>query len=116
MSFRSDAEIIIESLESFYSLSSERRRGVVQQKPIGNIVATLDMERYVCEGGLEGAALAEFLKRYLATATTIYHPEFMSHQSPVPHHLGSLGRFIDAFTANATAIYEMGPSAICVEL
>ena len=115
MSFLSDADIVIRGLNTFYEDSISARRPVINQEPLEQIVGTLGLDGYVRHGGLTGESLADFLSKYLVTATSLYHPEYLGHQVAVPHPNGPLGSLIDGFTANPMAIYEMGPGATSIE-
>jgi L-2,4-diaminobutyrate decarboxylase len=115
MSFLTDAGIVTQGLDAYYQESVSGQRPVINQEPLDQIIKKLSLARYVREGGLTGQRLADFLKQYLATATSVYHPEFMAHQGAVPYYSGALGSLIDGFLANPMAIYEMGPGATSIE-
>jgi L-2,4-diaminobutyrate decarboxylase len=115
MSFISDAEIVTRLLNTFYEDSVSARRPVINQEPLEHIVEELGLEGYVRDGGLTGESLTDFLNKYLASATSLYHPEYVGHQVAVPYYGGALGSLIDGFTANPMAIYEMGPGATSIE-
>ena len=115
MSFLSDNEIVADALNAYYQESVSARPPVINQEPIEQIVAQLELDKYVRDGGLADQALAEFMARYLAVTTRLHHPAYMAHQVAVPHYSGALGSLIDGFTNNAMAIYEMGPGAASIE-
>jgi L-2,4-diaminobutyrate decarboxylase len=115
MSFISDAEIVAGVLNTFHEDSVSARRPVINQEPLELIVGRLGLADYVRDGGLTGESLTDFLNKYLATATSLYHPEYMGHQVAVPHYSGALASLIDGFMANPMAIYEMGPGATSIE-
>ena len=115
MPFITDAEIVARALNTFYDESVSAQRPVINQEPLEHIIEELNLAAYVREGGLTGQPLADFVDRYLATTTRVYHPEFLAHQGAVPYHTGVLGSLIDGFTANPMAIYEMGPAATSIE-
>jgi L-2,4-diaminobutyrate decarboxylase len=115
MSFMADARIVTRALERFRRQSLSRARRVVSQAPIEELVDGLDLERLTREGGLTGRRLARFMHAYLASATSLHHPDYMAHQVAVPHPTGALASLVDGFTNNAMAIYEMGPAAAAIE-
>ncbi len=115
MPFLSDTEIVAQALDTYYQESVSGQRPVINQEPLEQIVEKLNLATYVRDGGLTGQSLADFLGQYLATATSLYHPEFLAHQVAVPYYTGALGSLIDGFIANPMAIYEMGPGATSIE-
>jgi L-2,4-diaminobutyrate decarboxylase len=115
MSFLSDARRVSRALDSFRRRSAARKGRVVSQGRIEDLVQDLDLAALAQRGGLSGRRLSRFLDRYLATATRLHHPAYMAHQVAVPHTTGALAAFVDGFTNNAMAIYEMGPGAAAIE-
>jgi L-2,4-diaminobutyrate decarboxylase len=116
MSFISDAEIVARALDTFYDESISAQRPVIHQAPLEQIILELNLAAHVRDGGLTGQPLADFVRQYLTTTTSVYHPEFLAHQGAVPYYAGALGSLIDGFTANPMAIFEMGPAATSVEV
>ena len=115
MSFRRDARIVTRELARYYRDSRSRRKPVIDQRPLGGIVRELGLAELASRGGLTGARLGGFIRRYLERTTRLHHPAYMAHQVAVPHPSGSLGSLVDGFTNNAMAIYEMGPAAAAIE-
>jgi L-2,4-diaminobutyrate decarboxylase len=115
MPFVDDAEITIQALEAYRRDAQARQAPVIDQRPMRELIAELDLASYVRTGGLTGDKLAQFLDKYLAAATRLHHPGYMAHQCAIPHYAGALGSLIDGFTNNAMAIYEMGPGAASIE-
>jgi L-2,4-diaminobutyrate decarboxylase len=115
MSFLSDAKIVVEALNEYHRQSLAREEPVIQQAPLGELIADLGLAQHVAGGGLSGDSLSHFLTRYLSSTTRLHHPGFLAHQVAVPHYAGALGALIDGFTNNAMAIYEMGPGAASIE-
>jgi L-2,4-diaminobutyrate decarboxylase len=115
MRFEKDARIVVRSLERYYRESRERRRSVINQRPLNEIVHDLNLAELAERGGLTGRGLARFIKAYLDRTTRLHHPAYLAHQVAVPHPYGSLGSLVDGFTNNAMAIYEMGPAAAAIE-
>ncbi len=115
MTFRNECEVAVEALETFAAEAADRRSAVIRQPPMEALAQELKIEPLIAGGGLRGDSLRAFMTTYLSAATRLHHPGYMAHQVAVPHSLGAVAALVDAFTNNAMAIYEMGPSAAAVE-
>ncbi len=115
MSFLSDLHEIGNILENYRADTLARRAPVIRQRPLGEIIQTLELDKLVRDGGLEGDRLARFMGSYLENTTRLEHPAYMAHQVAVVHPAGALGALIDAFSNNPMAVYEMGPAAAAIE-
>ncbi len=115
MSFLSDAEIIINALHEYYQESITGGQPVINQIPLAKLIADLNLDSHISEGGLTGESLSQFITAYLSTTTRLHHPAYLAHQVAVPHYAGAIAALIDSFTNNAMAIYEMGPGAASIE-
>jgi L-2,4-diaminobutyrate decarboxylase len=115
MSFLGDARRVSRALDRYLRQSMGRTTRVVSQAPLEELIHVLGLSDLARDGGLTGRRLGRFLDRYLAASTRLHHPAYMAHQVAVPHPSGSLASFIDGFTNNAMAIYEMGPAAAAIE-
>ena len=115
MPFIDDAAIVARALDRYRIESAARTQPVLRQPRMAEVFAELGLEKLANEGGLTGARLESFLETYLASTTHLHHPGYMGHQVAVPHPSGALGAFVDGFTNNAMAIYEMGPAAASIE-
>lgn len=113
--FKNDAAIVTNCLDRFYQESIEKKKKVINQEKIENITDDLNLSYFVSNGGLHGAKLEDFLKKYLSYSTRLHDPRYLAHQVAVPHYSGALGSFIDGFMNNAMAINEMGPSGSAIE-
>jgi L-2,4-diaminobutyrate decarboxylase len=51
-----------------------------------------------------------------AGATRLHHPRYLGHQVPPPVPGGALADLVAAFCNNGMAVYEMGPTAVPIEL
>jgi L-2,4-diaminobutyrate decarboxylase len=115
MAFLTDARITAEALDNYYQQSVSGDRPVINQPPMQQWIADMQLASHVRAGGLSGEKLAQFLAKYLSSNTRLHHPGFLGHQCAIPHYAGALGSMIDGFTNNAMAIYEMGPGAASIE-
>ena len=115
MSFLSDAEIIARALDDYYRESIARDQPVINQAPMGRLIADLELASQVSTGGLSGESLSQFMSEYLLATTRLHHPGYLAHQCAATHYMGALAALIDGFTNNAMAIYEMGPGAASIE-
>ncbi len=115
MTFAAQCRTAVAALEAFAARARERQGPVIRQVPMAILAERLDLDRLIRDGGLGDGTLGKFLDVYLDAATRLHHPGFLAHQVAVPHPWGAIAALIDAFTNNAMAIYEMGPSAATVE-
>lgn len=103
-------------LECYVNESREGREPVVPLRPVSSIIDELDLKRWVEDGAMDSEAFESFLVRYLARSTRMHHPAYMAHQVAVPDSPASLADLVHGVINNPMAIYEMGPSAVAVEL
>jgi len=115
MSFETDAKIIIEALSQFYKESIAGEGQVIQQPPMSDLIARLELPSLVREGGLSGEKLARFVDVYLSAITRIYHPANIAHQQAVPHYAAGLAGMVDHFVSSDGSIYEFGPASVSIE-
>lgn len=115
MDFYENGRRVIDQLGQYLTESRNKEKPVIHQRPIEEIQTSLDLDRYIENGGLTGPDLDVFVKKYLSYSTRLHHPGYLAHQVGIPHPTGALASLIDGFTNNAMAIYEMGPSAAAVE-
>ena len=79
------------------------------------LAAELDLERWIEEGGMDAAALEEWLPRYLEATVRLHHPGSMAHQVAVPSTGAAVADVIHGATNNPMAIYEMGAAGATIE-
>lgn len=115
MSFEPDAEIIIHALSDFYQRSISGQGPVIQQPPMSELIADMELASLVKEGGLSGEKLARFIDSYLSAITRIYHPANIAHQQAVPHYMAALAGLVDNFVSSDGSIYELGPASVSIE-
>ena len=75
----------------------------------------LQLGRWIERGGMDAAALAEWLPRYLDATVRLHHPGSMAHQVAVPSTGAAVADLIHGATNNPMAIYEMGPAGATIE-
>ncbi len=66
--------------------------------------------------GLSGGDLVDDLRRIMAASTALYNPRCMAHQVPPPLPGAALAELVSALLNTGMAVYEMGPSAVPIEL
>ena len=115
MSFKTDAEIIIQALNDFYERSISGEGPVIRQPPMSALIADMELASLVRHGGLRGEKLSQFVNRYLAAITRIYHPANIAHQQAVPHYMAALAGLVDNFVSSDGSIYEFGPASVSIE-
>jgi len=115
MTTRDDMDIVRSRLESWEAEARMEQAPVLVQPPMSRLAEDLDLGGLIASGGLTGGRLEAFLETYLAASHRIPHPHGMGHQVACPHPSAILGGYVDVFTNNPMAIYEMGPAAATVE-
>lgn len=113
--FLTNAEITVKALDKYYSESKNESKPVINQQAFNHIIEELDLSSYLKDKRLSEKNLNTFIEKYLSFSTRLHQPSYMAHQVSAPHQTGALGSFIDGFTNNAMAIYEMGPAASSIE-
>jgi L-2,4-diaminobutyrate decarboxylase len=99
-----------------YVAESEAGRGpAIVQPPIEQVERDLELRRWIAGGGMEPAAFADFLRRYLERTTRLHHPGEMAHQVATPDVGSALADVIHGVVNNPMAIYEMGPAGAAIE-
>ncbi len=84
-------------------------------QPLDELLESLDVARWIAEGGMDHNSLQQFLKTYLAASTRMHNPAYMAHQVAVPDFPSAVAELVHGAINNPLAIYEMGPSAAAVE-
>ncbi len=115
MDFKTDVEIITRALDNFYEQSISGDGHVIQQPPMSELIADLELSSHVRDGGLTGEKLARFIDKYLLAITRIYHPANIAHQQAVPHYMAALAGMVDHFVSSDGSIYELGPASVSIE-
>src|ERR1700693_3939991 len=91
-------------------------RGPVTAQPEPDaLAAELETEHWIHQGGMDEAAFADWLPRYLAATVRLHHPGSMVHQVGVPSTGAALDDLIHGATNNPMAKYEMGAAGATLE-
>lgn len=115
MSFEDDATLAVRALAAYLVRARAGQGPVLEQPPLAELAARLEVARHLAEGGLTGPALGAWLERYLEATTRLHHPGYYAHQVAAPAPSGAIGALVDGLTNNPGAIYEMGPAAATIE-
>ncbi len=115
MSFKADAETILQALEAFYQESVSGEVPVIHQPPMGKLIADMELSSLIQDGGLSGEHLTRFIDQYLSALTRVYHPANIAHQQAVPHRMAALAGLVDNFVSSDGSIYELGPASVSIE-
>ena len=115
MKFTTDVEIITRALDNFYEKSMSGEGHVIQQLPMDELIADMELSSLVRTGELAGEKLAQFIDKYLSAITRIYHPANIAHQQAVPHYMAALAGLVDNFVSSDGSIYEIGPASVSIE-
>lgn len=115
MKFGTDLEIITRALEIFYEGSISGDRKVIQQPPMSELIADMELSSLIRDGELTGKKLTRFIDKYLSAITRIYHPANIAHQQAVPHYMSALAGLVDHFVSSDGSIYEIGPASVSIE-
>jgi len=116
MNFLTDVQRVASELERYWNESISRSTFVVDQRPMREVIEDLGLRAHIEHGGLTGDALAEFVRHYLSLCVRLEHPGSLAHQVAAPHPAASVATFVEGFTNNPMAIYEMGPAAASIEV
>lgn len=83
--------------------------------PMPELQSELKPEYWMEKGGLRGTELTAFLQSYLQDSARLHHPRYMAHQVATPAIPSALAELIHGSINNPIAVYEMGPTATCLE-
>jgi L-2,4-diaminobutyrate decarboxylase len=88
--FLSDVQAVGDILGCFHKESGERRKPVINQIPIQQVIEEMNLAGHIRAGNLRGEMLVDFIETYLSFATRLHHPGYLAHQVAVPHQAGSM--------------------------
>jgi L-2,4-diaminobutyrate decarboxylase len=113
--FTKAAEITTEQLAAYVDDSQRGFGPVLRRRSPKELEATLDLRRYIREGGMTANSYRDFLRTYLAEGTRLHHPAYLAHQVASPDFPAALADLIHGTSNNPMAIYEMGAAGATVE-
>ncbi len=103
-------------LDGYVERSRTGEDPVIRLTTITDIFGETELEQFIENGSMDVVGFASFLERYLSYSTRLHHPGYMAHQVAVPDFPAALGDLVHGVIHNPMALYEMGPSAVAVEL
>lgn len=106
---------VLRALDQYYHESRDGQGHVLRQRPARELAKTLQLEKWIREGGLNSANVDAFLTPYLENTQHMHHPGFIGHQVAVPHYGAGIADMVHGLVNNPMAIYEMGPAAAVIE-
>jgi L-2,4-diaminobutyrate decarboxylase len=113
--YAGSAHRAVDLLAAYVSESRDAREPVTVQPDPDLLALELDIERWIGDGGMDEAAFAAWLGRYLAGTARLHHPGSMVHQVGVPSTGAALADLIHGATNNPMAKYEMGAAGATLE-
>ncbi|WP_435625688.1 aminotransferase class I/II-fold pyridoxal phosphate-dependent enzyme [Flagellimonas sp.] len=115
INLNSDLQFVVKALNAFHKESIFAQKPVINQEVLQEIIENLALQKWAKRGGLHGEELSSFMHKYLSLNTRLHHPGYLGHQCAAPHYSAALGSFVNSFTNNVSAIYEMGPASVALE-
>jgi L-2,4-diaminobutyrate decarboxylase len=113
---RQIADATVDALGGYVDRSRSGAEPVIVRPPIPDVIAALDVRRWIREGGMEPAGFAAFLEAYLERTTRLHHPASLAHQVAVPDLPAAMADLVHGVINNPMAIYEMGAAGAAIEL
>lgn len=83
--------------------------------PIAEILETLEVHKWIDEGGMDEHSFDSFLQQFLEYSVKFRDPRYIAHQVSVPDYPSALGALINGVANNPMGIYEMGSAAATLE-
>jgi L-2,4-diaminobutyrate decarboxylase len=116
MEFAEAIAAAAEVLEPHLARARSGQGPVVRRAPVAEVADRLELERWIEQGGMDVAALRDWLQAYLELGTRLQHPASLAHQVAVPDVPAMVADLVHGAINNPMAIYEMGPAAATIEL
>jgi L-2,4-diaminobutyrate decarboxylase len=116
MEFRAAVTAAVDALEPYLRAAESGHGPAVVLPALGAVSESLELRRWIREGGMDTVALGRFLESYLALTTRVGHPAELAHQVAVPDVPAAIGDLVHGITNNPMGIYEMGPAAATIEV
>ncbi len=115
MPFEADARVVLKALQGYHDRSIAGEHRAIHQRPMGDLIAELELTELLDGGDFSGDRLERFLEIYLSGLTRIYHPGNIAHQQAVPHYMAALAGLINDFVSSDGSTYEIGPTSVSIE-
>jgi L-2,4-diaminobutyrate decarboxylase len=116
MHFRAAVTAAVDALEPYLRAAESGQGPAVVLPALGAVSQSLELRRWIREGGMDTVALGRFLESYLSLTTRVGHPAELAHQVAVPDVPAAIGDLVHGITNNPMGIYEMGPAAATIEV
>lgn len=113
--FQSFADDAVAALRRHVEGSRSARDRATGFAPMGEVLARLEVDRWLAEGGMDRAGFRRFLDGYLDHAVRLHHPRYIAHQVSTPDLLSGIDGLVNGVVGNPMAIFEMGPSGAALE-
>ncbi len=115
LSFQSALAIVAQRLEEFHGNASTQSSPTINQLPMAELIAQMNLEKILESGDLTEQSLSNFLGAYLSGLTPVYHPGNIAHQQAVPHPMSAVVGLLDSYVNSDGSTYELGPSSVTLE-
>jgi L-2,4-diaminobutyrate decarboxylase len=109
------AHAAVDIVAAYVAQARAGRGPVTTQPDPDELAAELELDRWIRRGGMDEAALADWLPRYLGATVRLHHPGSLAHQVAVPSTGPALADLIHGATNNPMAKYEMGAAGATIE-
>jgi len=109
------AHLTVDLVADYVAQSRDGGGRVTTQPDPDELSCTLELGRWIREGGMSADALADWLPRYLDATVRLHHPGSLAHQVATPSTGAALADLIHGATNNPMAKYEMGAAGATIE-
>ncbi len=113
--FAPAAHEAIETLASYVAASRAGGAPPTVRPDPEQVADSLELARWIREGGMDTAAFARWLEGYLEATLRLHHPGELAHQVAVPGTGAALADLIHGVVNNPMAKYEMGAAGAVIE-
>jgi L-2,4-diaminobutyrate decarboxylase len=113
--YAAPAHRVVDLLQEHIARARAGKGPVTAQPDPDALAADLEIERWIGDGGMGEAAVADWLPRYLEATVRLHHPGSLAHQVATPSTGAALADLIHGATNNPMAKYEMGAAGATLE-
>jgi L-2,4-diaminobutyrate decarboxylase len=113
--FAFSAHTVVDLLHEHIAGARAGAGPVTAQPEPDTLAADLEIERWIRDGGMDAAAVADWLPFYLDASVRLHHPGSLAHQVAAPSTGAALADLIHGATNNPMAKYEMGAAGATLE-